>query len=324
MTIRPATRADRARLRQLRDEFQRELAKPPFLQEPWEAIAEDVDDTIRDGVALLAEENGEAVGYALASIVPETPIRGHLYDLFVRESSRKRGIGRSLVAGVAERLRKRGVSHLSLDVGIGNDGARRMYERLGFFAYEVLMAAPLDDLERRLEAPERAPSFASTHVQTDDEAGVNRAVTQFLPRLGRTEWTEVLPVRNGWVTVVDELCDHDRSAQRRLGRELSERMGVPVVAFAVEEELVVRFLLFERGRLVDEYLSVPSYYGELNKADELSLTANATLVSRLTGAEPAHLRAVARTAASPAQLPPARELLTQIGEAMGLEPRIDR
>ena len=77
------------------------------------------------------------------------------------------------------------------------------------------------------------------------------------------------------------------SAQRRLAAELSERMGVPVVALALEEDAVVRFLLFERGRMVDEYLSVPTYYGDLNEADELSLSANATLVARLTGADPA-------------------------------------
>jgi [ribosomal protein S18]-alanine N-acetyltransferase len=324
VTIRPAAKSDRAQLRELREEFQRELGKPTFLQEPWDAIASDVDDTIREGVALLAEENGEVVGYALASVVPETPIRGHLYDLFVREVSRKRGVGRSLVAEVARRFRERGVTHLSLDVGIANDRARRLYERLGFFPYEVFMAAPLEDLERRLDSPERAPSLGSTHVQTDDEAAVNRAVTQFLPRLGRTEWTEVSEARNGWVTVLDELCDHDRSAQRRLGRELSERMGVPVLALALEEEQVVRFLLFERGRLVDEYVSVPSYYGELSKADELSLAANATLVSRLTGADPALVRAVARNASSPAELPPARELLAQIAEVFGVEARIDR
>jgi ribosomal protein S18 acetylase RimI-like enzyme len=324
VTIRLAAKSDRARLRELRDEFQRELAKPPFLQEPWDAIAADVDDAIRDGVALIAEENGEAVGYALASVVPETPIRGHLYDFFVRDGSRRRGIGLALVAEVAKRLRERGVTHLSLDVGIGNEGARRLYERLGFFAYEVFMVAPLEDLERRLDAPERAPSFASTHVQTDDEAGVGRAVTQFLPRLGRTEWTEVSDARNGWVTVVDELCDRDRSAQRHLAAELSERMGVPSIALALEEDAVVRYLLFERGRMVDEYLSVPAYYGELSKADELSLAANATLVSRLTGADPARVRGVARTAASPSELPPARELLAQIADVFGLEARIDR
>ena len=324
MKIRAATKADRDVLRGLRDEFQRELDKPPFLDEPWEAVAADVDDTIRDGVALIAEEDGDALGYALASVVPETPIRGHLYDLYVREGARKRGIGRSLIAEVASQLRKHDVSHLSLDVALSNDGARRLYDQLGFVPYEVFMAAPLDDLERRLAAPERASSFASTHVQTDDEAGVARAVQHFMPRLGRSEWTEVAPAHNGWVTVVDELCDHDRSAQRRLGTELSERMGVPVIALALEEEAVVRFLLFERGRMVDEYLSVPSYYGEMSKADELSLAANATLVARLTGADAARVRAVARNASSPAELPPARDLLAELAGLMNLEARIDR
>ena len=145
-----------------------------------------------------------------------------------------------------------------------------------------------------------------------------------MPRVGHTAWSEVTRAGNGWVTVIDDLCDRDRSAQRRLGVELSERMGVPVVAFAVEQDAVVRFLMFERGRMVDEYLSVPTYYGDLNKADELSLSANATLVARLTGADPALVRAVARTGSSPSELPPPRELLEQIAGAMRLEPRIER
>jgi len=101
-------------------------------------------------------------------------------------------------------------------------------------------------------------------------------------------------------------------------------MGVPAVALALEEESVVRYLLFERGRMVDEYLSVPTYYGDLSKADELSLSANPTLAARLTGAEPARVRAVARVASSPSELPPARELLGQIADVLGLEARIDR
>ena len=296
----------------------------PSFQEPWETVAEEVADTIRDGVALIAEDDGRTVGYALASVVPQTPIRGHLYDLFVSPAARGRGVGRELIDAVAEQLKERGVSHLSLDVSLANDGARRLYDRLGFRAYEVLMAVELDEMRHRLEAPTRASSFASTHVQTDDEAGVERAVTKFMPRLGRSEWTEVVPARNGWVAVVDELCDHDRSAQRRLAGELSERMGVPVIALALEEDTVVRFLLFDRGRMVDEYLSVPTYYGDLNKADELSLAANATLVARLTGADPAHVRAVARTASTASELPPARELLDQIAAMMNLEARIER
>ena len=45
--------------------------------------------------------------------------------------------------------------------------------------------------------------------------------------------------------------------------------------------------------MVDEYLSVPTWYGELPKGDELALAANPTLVSRLTGAD-ARRRAASR------------------------------
>jgi ribosomal protein S18 acetylase RimI-like enzyme len=324
VTVRDANKKDLDLLRRLRDEFQQELDKPPYFDEPWETVARDVDDTIVHGVAVIAEEDGEAVGYALASVVPQTPIRGHLYDLFVHGDARGRGVGRELIAAVADRLKGRGVTHLSLDVALTNDSARRLYERLGFRAYDILMAVDLEQLDQQLAAPALAQSFASTHVQTDDVDGVRRAVSQFLPRVGRSEWSEVSEAEHGWVTVTDELCDHDRSAQRRLGAELSERMGVPVIALALEENAVVRFLLFDRGRMVDEYLSVPTYYGDLNKADELSLAANATLVARLTGADPARVRAVARTASTTAELPPARELLAEIAAAMNLEARIER
>ena len=59
----------------------------------------------------------------------------------------------------------------------------------------------------------------------------------------------------------------------------------------------MRFRLYERGLMVDEYLSVPTYYGALPKGDELALAANPTLVSRLTGAERDDVKRVARTAA---------------------------
>jgi len=304
--------------------MQNELARPAFLHEPWDAVAADVDALIREGVALLAEEDGRAVGYALASVVPETPVRAHLYDLFVAEAARNRGIGRALVAEVSGQMRDRGVTHLSLDVDIGNDEARRLYDRIGFAPYETFMVAPLDDIERRLGTRAPAPSSASTHVQSDDLKSVERAVSQFLPRLGGSQWTEVVAPRNGWITVVDELSDRDRDAQRRLASELSDRLGAVVVALRLEEDAVVRFLLFERGRMVDEYLSVPTYYGDVNKADEVSLAANSTLVSRLTGADPAHVRAVARVASSPSDLPPARELADQIAELLGLEARLER
>ena len=55
-----------------------------------------------------------------------------------------------------------------------------------------------------------------------------------------------------------------------------------------------------------------------------ALAANPTLVARLTGADPSRIRSAARTATSPADLPPARELIREIAAAMNLEARIER
>jgi ribosomal protein S18 acetylase RimI-like enzyme len=324
MTIRRATKTDRELLRRLWEEFEQELDHPPYLRETWEEAWDDLSDTVRDGVALVAEQDGRALGFIFCVLGDRGRKTAHVTDIYVRPAARGQGIGRALLAEVVEPARAAGLDHVSLEVMLRNTEARHLYERLGFVPFDMLMVAPIGALAERLGSEERPASFGSLHVQTDDEAAVERAVKQFMPRLGRSEHTEVAPTRNGWVTVVDELCDHDRSAQRRLGTELSERLGVPAVALALEEDAVVRYLLFERGRMVDEYLSVPTYYGELSKADELSLAANPTLASRLTGADPARVRAVARIASSPAELPPARELIEQVAAALGLEAKINR
>jgi hypothetical protein len=92
-----------------------------------------------------------------------------------------------------------------------------------------------------------------------------------------------------------------------------------VCAIGVEDGAVVRYVLYERGSVVDEYQSVPEHFGPLPPGDVVALGANPTVVSRLTGADPGRVRAVARTASSSDELPPPGELLLQIAEVMGLE-----
>jgi hypothetical protein len=92
-----------------------------------------------------------------------------------------------------------------------------------------------------------------------------------------------------------------------------------VCALSVDDGVVVRYVLYERGSVVDEYQSLPEHFGPLPPGDVVALGANPTVVSRLTGAEPEQVRAVARTAASPDQLPAAEELLQQLAGVMGLE-----
>jgi hypothetical protein len=272
----------------------------------------------------VAADGARITGFVFGTVEKAHPDLCRITDLYVAPDVRRLGLARRLLRAIVDELGRRGIGNVGLDVLISNVTAVGLYRQIGFSPLEYFMVASRDVLADRLTTGARPASVGSLHVQTDDENAVERATKPFLPRIGRSEWTDVMPTRNGWVTVTDELCDRDRSAQRRLGTELSERLGVPVVAFAVEEDAVVRFLLFDRGRMVDEYLSVPTYYGELTKADELSLAANPTLVARLTGADPARVRAVARVAASPAELPPPRELVRRIAEVMNLEARIER
>jgi hypothetical protein len=177
----------------------------------------------------------------------------------------------------------------------------------------------VEELERLLAARERARSFGSIHLQTDDAEAVVQAVRQYVPRLpGGSRGSVVAPPRNGWTAVYDELCDREPAMLRRLARELSDRLGAVVLLLGVEHEAVVRFVLFERGRVMDEYASVPDYHGPIAPGDVVALAANPTVVARLTGAEPAEVRAVIRTARHAAELPPAPELLAQVSHVLGV------
>ena len=53
----------------------------------------------------------------------------------------------------------------------------------------------------------------------------------------------------------------------RFARELSSRMGAVVVALALELDQVVRMIALDRGVIVDEYRSVPEFYGPLPPGD---------------------------------------------------------
>jgi ribosomal protein S18 acetylase RimI-like enzyme len=325
VTIRPASDSDHDRLRELWTAFQDEVGGPPFLRESWDDAWLDLGKHIADGLAFVAEEDARIGGFVFATVPRETPDLGHVTDLYIEPSLRRRGLARALMERIAASLHDRGVGHVGLDVRADNSGARVFYDRLGFVEQERFLATSVATVRERLARPERETrSFGSTHVQTDDETSVERAVRQFLPRLGGSAETEVTSARNGWITVYDERCDRDRAAHRRFAAELSERLGAPSVALRLEEGAVVRYYLHERGRMVDEYLSVPTYYGEVSKADELSLAANPTLAARLTGADPARVRAVIRTASSTAELPAASQLLAEVAATLGLETTIER
>lgn len=309
MTIRHATNDDRGELRRLWELWQSETVDlPPWADNSWTANESEFDRALDANALFVAEEDGELVGFV--SSWPDGRV-ARIGDLYVAAGSRRGGAGKALVEAVIENLRAGGATHLLLNANLG---ALAFYERLGF-------REESRNLVLALEAREvgGGSSFGSIHVQTDDQAAVERAVRQFVPRLpGRSQGSLVSAARNGWVSIYDEACDREPSDLARLARELAERMGAVVLRLGVEADAVVRYALHDGGRVVDEYLSVPEYFGPLPPGDVIAFQANPTVVARLTGASPSAIRAVARTAGSVTELPPASSLAEAIAGAMGI------
>ncbi len=316
MSVRRATADDLPVLEGLWRASVAEVPPPTHIDLDHEHEIGEVREIVASGLAFVAERDGTVVGFALAR--REAPTLGRLTDLYVAPSARRGGVAAALVAEVAVALDELGVKHLDLEVTGSNADARAVYQRWGFVEHTLVLSTPVHLLRERLVPGQHSVSFASLHVQTDEVGDVERAAEAFAPRIGSRDWRVEGP-RNGWTAVYDEIIDQDPTALVRFARELSSRLGAIVIALSLEVDQVVRLVALERGGIVDEYLSVPEFYGSLPPGDVIGLAANPTVLHRLTGADPESVRAVARTAAAPAALPPARELLAGIAAALGLE-----
>jgi ribosomal protein S18 acetylase RimI-like enzyme len=148
VNIRRATERDVPALRELYAAFEAELPAAPYFDTDLERELREVDEIVRDELALVAEERGEAVGFALAR--RRDAVHARLTDLYVVPTARRRGVAAELVREVVSEYKQDGVEHLSLEVMIENDDARAVYARWGFLEYELTLAAPLAHLEERL------------------------------------------------------------------------------------------------------------------------------------------------------------------------------
>jgi GNAT superfamily N-acetyltransferase len=308
--IRTATSDDQALVRELWDAFSAEIPDWPWRDEDADEDFADIERTLADGGVLLADEDGIAV------MRLDGARRGVLDLLYVRPDARRRGVAHELVKAAATEARRRGAEMLELDVLENNAAARSFYERLGFSTVERVLAAPLDKLAH---VDAGGPTFGAVHVQTDDLDAVSRNVDKVLQRLGRAGPSEVTGPDNGWVRVRSDTTDADPTKLEALAKELSYTTGGVTLALGVDDGAVVRYNLFDRGSSVDEYASVPEYRGALPPGDVIALGANPTVVARLTGADPHRVREVARTAVSPDDLPPAKQLYEEIATLMGVK-----
>jgi ribosomal protein S18 acetylase RimI-like enzyme len=144
MEIRRATEADTEAMRRLWDEFTVEATFAPYPGNPFEPAL------VTDHIALVAEEDGEAIGTVYANLA--SPHFGYVFGLYTRRDARRRGVARQLMREIATLLRDEGREYVTLSVDTPNEDARAFYEALGFVDAGRTLRA---DVRTLLEGAER-------------------------------------------------------------------------------------------------------------------------------------------------------------------------
>ena len=78
---------------------------------------------------LVAEKNGQVVGYAGAWIILD---ESHITNIAITEAERGKGIGRKLTEALMQYLSNLGASYATLEVRVSNERAQHLYKSLGF------------------------------------------------------------------------------------------------------------------------------------------------------------------------------------------------
>ncbi len=139
---------DREALHELYRDFFAEIETPDYWGVTLEGELVEVDEILADGLAFVAEEGGEIVGFVLARRKDGT--RGLLSDIYVRPDSRRDCCGTRLARAAADALHERGATHITLSVHVANSPARAAYERWGFRPRTMTLEVATAELRLRL------------------------------------------------------------------------------------------------------------------------------------------------------------------------------
>jgi ribosomal protein S18 acetylase RimI-like enzyme len=102
-----------------------------------------------DNAVLVADDNGDVIGYAYAAIegYDYMSLRGPagiLHDIIVDPDHRGRGVGRLLLDATLEFFKSRGVPQVVLSTAERNEAAQRLFASIGFRGTMIEMTLELD------------------------------------------------------------------------------------------------------------------------------------------------------------------------------------
>jgi GNAT superfamily N-acetyltransferase len=132
--IRPATAEDLSILSGFAAELMRKWDSRATERDAFQ-VYECILNDPKLGVILLAEQNGAICGFVYACTILRTEFAGETLDLvemFVEQSLRNKGVGRSLLDGLIAYARKRNITRLTCQVHRNNAAIERVLESAGF------------------------------------------------------------------------------------------------------------------------------------------------------------------------------------------------
>jgi ribosomal protein S18 acetylase RimI-like enzyme len=111
-------------------------------------IGTQLDDP--DTAVLVAEADGDVIGYAYAAVVGYDYMAlrgpaGALHDIIIDPEHRRRGVGRLLLDAALAFLKSRGAPRVVLSTAEQNEPAQRLFANAGFRRTMVEMTRELDE-----------------------------------------------------------------------------------------------------------------------------------------------------------------------------------
>jgi GNAT superfamily N-acetyltransferase len=101
-----------------------------------------------ESIVLVAEDQGQIVGYTYAAIEPLSwkDLRaecGFIHDILVSDTARRGGVGQALLNAAIDWLREQGMPRVVLGTAAQNEAAKRLFESRGFRATMIEMTLEL-------------------------------------------------------------------------------------------------------------------------------------------------------------------------------------
>jgi ribosomal protein S18 acetylase RimI-like enzyme len=106
-------------------------------------IEESITELSEHSVLLIAEENQKVLGFALLQTRKDfftDESHGYVSDIAVKKEVEGRGVGRLLLEAAENWSKDKGFRLLVLHVLIGNERAKRIYEKSGFQSDNIQLA----------------------------------------------------------------------------------------------------------------------------------------------------------------------------------------